>query len=125
MYILGLCSSCGTSQICPAWSSSEHLLAPALSPFGARVRSHAVQRRLLEEVVYILNDRCSHFTQRLFPLRVPQHTSLLLTVNTIHRISFMLIIYHIHTYIYIFIYMSCSQLHFSQFVSVTLLVFTS
>ncbi len=34
MYILGLCSSWGTSRICPSWSPSEHLLTPALSPFG-------------------------------------------------------------------------------------------
>jgi hypothetical protein len=66
MYILGLRSSWGTSP--PSWSSSEHLLTPALSPFrGACVRSHACP----EKVVYSLNDSCSHFTQRLFPPNVP------------------------------------------------------
>jgi hypothetical protein len=34
---------------------------------GARVRSHAVQRRLF----IVLNDRCSHFTQCLFPTKLP------------------------------------------------------
>jgi hypothetical protein len=46
MYILGLSPSWGTSRICPAWSLSEHQLTPSLSPIGARVRSHAVRRRL-------------------------------------------------------------------------------
>jgi hypothetical protein len=68
MYILGLRSSWGTSQVRPSWSPSEHLLTPALSPFrGARIRSHACP----EEVVYSPNDSCSHFTQRLFPPNVP------------------------------------------------------
>ncbi len=63
MYILGLCSSCGTSRICPAWSPSEHLLSPALSPFGARVRSHAVRRRL-----FISLMTASHISPNVFSL---------------------------------------------------------
>jgi hypothetical protein len=36
-----------------------------------------------EEVVYSLNDSCSHFTQRLFPPIVPQqHTE---TIPTVHN----------------------------------------
>ncbi len=39
---------------------------------GARVWSHAVWRRLF---ICIPNDSCSHFTQRLFPPKLPwQHT---------------------------------------------------
>jgi hypothetical protein len=63
MYILGLFSSCGTSQICPAWSPSEHQLTPALSP----IWGPCPKPRRPEEVVYSLNDSCSHFTQCLFP----------------------------------------------------------
>jgi hypothetical protein len=63
MYILGLCSSCGTSQICPAWSPSEHLLTPALSPFGARIRSHAVRRRLFISLV-----TAAHISPNVFSL---------------------------------------------------------
>ncbi len=68
MYILGLFSSWGTSRICPAWSPSEHQLTPALSPiWGPRPKP-----RCSEEVVYSPNDSCSHFTQCLFPLKLPQ-----------------------------------------------------
>jgi hypothetical protein len=50
------------------WSHSGHILTPALSPFrGTHARSHAPP----EEVVYSLNDSCSHFTQCLFPPTVP------------------------------------------------------
>jgi hypothetical protein len=46
----------------------RHLASSALAPFrGARVRIHACP----EEVVYRLNDSCSHFTQSLFPPNVP------------------------------------------------------
>jgi hypothetical protein len=82
-------SSCGTSQICPAWSPSEHQLTPALSPFwGPRPKP-----RCPEEVVYSPNDSCSHFTQRLFPPKLPQrHTC---TIFIIHSSSLILIIHHI------------------------------
>jgi hypothetical protein len=54
--------------MCPAWSPSEHQLTPALSPiWGPRPKP-----RRLEEVVYSLNDSCSHFTQRLIPPKLPQ-----------------------------------------------------
>jgi hypothetical protein len=72
-YILGLQSSWGTSRVHPSWSHSRHILTPALSPFlRARVRSHACP----EEVVYSLNDSCSHFPQCLFPPNVPYQPTL-------------------------------------------------
>ncbi len=78
MYLLGLSPSWGTSRMCPAWSLSEHQLTPALSPIWA---PRPKQRRP-EEVVYIPNDSCSHFTQRLFPPKLPQqHTC---TTSIIH-----------------------------------------
>ncbi len=50
-----------------AWSPSEHQLTPALSPiWGLRPKP-----RRPEEVVYSLKDSCSHFTQRLFPPKLP------------------------------------------------------
>ncbi len=96
MYILGLSSSWGTSRIYPAWSPSEHQLTPALSPiWGPRPKpSHP------EEVVYSPNGSCSHFTQRLFPPKLPQqHTC---TILTIQSTSFISIIHHIHASNYIF-----------------------
>jgi hypothetical protein len=78
MYILGLYSSWGTSRVCPAWSSSEHLLTPALSPFGARVRSHAVRRRL-----FIFLMTAAHISPNVFSLRkFLSNTWLFLTVHT-------------------------------------------
>jgi hypothetical protein len=62
LYIPGLRSSWGTSWACPAWSLFGHILTPALSLVqGIHARSHAPP----EEVVYSLNDSCSHFTHRL------------------------------------------------------------
>ncbi len=97
MYILGLCSSWGTSRICPSWSPSEHLLAPALSPFGgARVRSHAIQRRL-----FIVLMTAAHISPNVFSLRefLSNIQRLFLTVQAI---SFIPIIHHIYTHMYIF-----------------------
>ncbi len=91
MYILGLSSSWGTSQIQPAWSPCEHQLTPALSPIWAP----RLKPRRPEEVVYSPNDSCSRFTQRLFPPKLPQqHTC---TIFSIHSPSFILIIHHIQT----------------------------
>ncbi len=97
MYILGLYSSWGSSWICPAWSPSEHLLTPALSPFGAGVRSHAVQRRL-----FIFLMTAAHISPNVFSLRkfLGNTQRLFLTV---HSISFTLIIHHIYAHIHIFI----------------------
>jgi hypothetical protein len=106
LYILGLSSSCGTSRIRPAWSSFEHQVTPALSPlWGPRPKP-----RRPEEVVYSPNDSCSHFTQRLFPLKLPQqHTC---TIFSIHSPSFILIIHHIQANIYILLLQDKSFYHF-------------
>jgi hypothetical protein len=95
MYILGLWSSWGTLRVRPAWSPSDHILTPALSPFrGAPVRSHTWP----EDAVYSLNDSCSYFSN-VFSLRV--------LLTNVQRISFyntyiahIHIIHHIHMYIY-------------------------
>ncbi len=106
MYILGLSSSWGTSWICPAWSSSEHQLTPALSPFwGPRSKP-----RRSEEVVYTPNDSCSNFTQRLFPPKLPRNIHELFLM--IHSTSFIPIVHHIHTTIISFIYITYSLFHF-------------
>jgi hypothetical protein len=85
----GLSSSWGTSWIRPAWSPFEHQLTPALSPiWGPRPKP-----RRPEEVVYSPNYSCSHFTQRLFPPKLPQQH--ICTIFSIHSPSFILIIHHI------------------------------
>jgi hypothetical protein len=82
MYVLGLSSSWGTSRICPAWSSSEHQLTPALSPiWGPRPKP-----RCPEEVFYSSNDSCSRFTQRLFPPKLPQQHTCIIPYYTFHLI---------------------------------------
>jgi hypothetical protein len=82
MYILGLSPSWGISRICPAWSPSEHQLAPALSP----ILGPCLKPRRPEEVVYSLNDSCSHFTQRLFPPKLPQQHTWTVSYNTFNII---------------------------------------
>ncbi len=96
VYILGLCSSWGTSRICPAWSPSEHQLSPALSPFGTRVRSQAVRRRL-----FIVLMTAAHISPNIFSLRY--------FLSNIHRLFFMVharsfipFIHHIYAHIHIF-----------------------
>ncbi len=96
MYILGLRCSWGTSRICPSWSSSDHLLAPTLSPFGgARVRSHAVRRRMF---IVLMTSASFHLTS------FPSKCSLATYSN------YFIIIYdnstHTHTY-----YASHSYVH--------------
>ncbi len=96
MCILGLCSSWGTSRICPAWSPSEHQLAPALSPFGARVWSHAVRRRL-----FIVLMTAAHISPNVFSLRnFPSNVHELFLM--IHATSFISSLHHIYTHICIF-----------------------
>ncbi len=94
------------SCMVPFWASTDSGSVPI---WGPRPKPHR-----LEEVDYNLNDSYSHFTQLLFPPRVPQHTSLLLAAYTVYRTSFILIIHHINSYIHIFIYMSCLQFHYFQ-----------
>ncbi len=105
MYILGQFSSWGTSRICPAWSPSEHQLAPALSPiWGPRPKP-----RRPEEFVYSPNDSCSHFTQCLFPPKLPQQHTWTVSYDTfniihiyftshLHEQLYLLFTWHIHTF---------------------------
>ncbi len=106
MYILGLFSSWGTSRICPAWSPSEHQLARALSPIWGL---HPKPCRP-EEVVYSPYDSCSHFTQRLFPPKLPQQHTWTVSCDTfniihtyytshLHKQLYILFTWHIHTFI--------------------------
>jgi hypothetical protein len=106
MYILGLFSSWGTSWTSPAWSPSEHQLTPALSPiWGSRPKP-----RRPEEVVYSPNDSCLHFTQRLFPPKLPQQHTWTVSYDTfniihvyytshLHEQLYLLFTWHIHTFI--------------------------
>ncbi len=108
MYILWLSSSWGTSRICPAWFPSEHQLTPALSPlWGLRPKPHRP-----EEVVYSPNDSYSHFTQRLFPPKLPRNIHELFL--TIHSMSFISIVHHIHASNYIFYLHNIFTLSFLQ-----------
>jgi hypothetical protein len=75
--------------------------------WGARVRSHAVRRRL-----FIVLMAAAHISPNVFSLRkfLNNIQGLYLTVQAI---SFILIIHHIYTHIYIFyFYTSCSHVHF-------------
>jgi hypothetical protein len=107
MFILGLFSSWGTLRICPAWSPTEHQLTPTLSPiWGPRPKPHRP-----EEVVYIPNDSYSHFTQRLFPPKLPwQHTCTVphYTFNLIHTYYTS----HSNKQLLFFIYMTNPLFHF-------------
>jgi hypothetical protein len=99
MYILGLCSLCGTSQICPACSPSEHLLTPALSPFGARVQSHAIWRRLF---ISLMTD--AHISTNVFSLRefLSTHHYFLPCIQYIEYHSYLLFITFVHTFTSLF-----------------------
>ncbi len=83
-----------TSFMVPFWASTDSGSVPIR---GARVRSHAIRRRLF---TYSPNDSCSHFTQRLFPPKVPWQRTESFLIFTI--IACTHIIHHIHTYIYTF-----------------------
>jgi hypothetical protein len=74
------------------------LLAPALSPIWG---PHPKPRHQ-EEVVYSLNDdSCSHFTQRLFPPKLPQQHAWIISYSTVNIIH---IFYtsHLHAHLFIF-----------------------
>ncbi len=107
MYILRLSSSWGTSQICPTWSPSEHQLAPALSPiWGPRPKP-----RRPEQVVNSPNDSRSHFTQHLFPPKLPKQHTWITSYGTLNIIHIFLYITFTRTFIS-FIYMTYSHFHF-------------
>ncbi len=84
------------SCMVPFWASTDSGSVPIWGPRLKPCRP--------EEVVYILNDSCSHFTQRLFPPRVPQHTQILfLTAHTyIEYHSYLLHITFIRTFTSLF-----------------------
>ncbi len=94
MYILRRPSSWGTSRICPSWSPSEHLLTPALSPFGACVRSHAVRRRL-----FIVLITAAHISPNVFSLRMfPSNLQFIVSYNTRRYHAHILYITFTHTF---------------------------
>jgi hypothetical protein len=66
--------------------------------------------RCPEEVVYSLNDSCSHFTQRLFPLKLPQQhiQNSYSTSNIIHTYYTS----HLYAHLHLLFYISCSHIHF-------------
>ncbi len=103
MYILGLRSSWGTSQIRPSWFPSEHLLTPALSPFrGACVWSYAARRRL-----FIVLMTAAHISPNVFSLECSLATYsnyFIIRHNNSTHAYYTLTYYtsHSHTYIYIF-----------------------
>ncbi len=110
MYILGLCSSWSTWWICPSWSPSEHLLAPALSPFGgAHVQSHAIQRRL-----FIVLMTAVHISPNVFSLQkfLSNIQRLFLWYIIISFILIILYITFICTFTSFYFYMSYSKLNF-------------
>jgi hypothetical protein len=64
-----------------------------------------------EDVVYSLNDSCSHFTQRLFPPKVPQQQTEIIPMvhnNIIHTYYTS----HSHAHLHLLFYMSYSKPHF-------------
>jgi hypothetical protein len=97
-------------------ASREYVLhGPLLSINWLRLCPHLggprPKPRRPEEVVYSLNDSCSHFTQRLFPLKLPQqHTQIIFhsTSNIIH------IYYtsHLYAHLHLLFCMSYSHTHF-------------
>ncbi len=73
---------------------------------GARIP----KPRCLEEVVYSPNDSCSHFTQRLFPPKLPQQHTWTVSYDTfniihiyytshLHKQLHLLFTWHIHTFV--------------------------
>jgi hypothetical protein len=87
------------SRICPAWSPSEHLLTPALSPFGACIRSHAIQRRLFLSLM-----TAAHISPNVFSLRefLSPHHYFLQCIQYIEYHSYLLYITFICTFTFLF-----------------------
>jgi hypothetical protein len=92
------------SCIVPFWASTDSGSVPI---WGL----HSKPRRP-EEVVYILSDSCSHFTQHLFPPKVPQQHTRIISYSTRNII---------HTY---YTSHSCAQSHlyFIRFVHTSFLL---
>ncbi len=102
--VLGLSPSWGTSRICRAWSPSEHQLTPSLSPIGARVRSHAIWRRL-----FIFLMTATHISPNVFSLRIFLSNIHVQLIHSHH--SYLLYITFIQATI-AFIYITYSCFHF-------------
>jgi hypothetical protein len=92
------------SCMVPFWASTDSSSVPIWGP--------RPKPRRPEEVVYILNDSCSHFTQHLFPPRVL--STHMTTSYCAHNIKNIIHTYYtsLHMYIHIFIYKSRTQLYF-------------
>jgi hypothetical protein len=77
------------SSMVPLWASTDSGFVPNLGPASEATPSGGGC------LLYSLNDSCSHFTQRLFSLKLPQqHTC---TIFSIHLPSSILIIHYIQT----------------------------
>ncbi len=86
----------------PFWASTDSDFVPIWGPRPKLCRP--------EEIIYSPNDSCSHFTQRLFPPKLPRNIHELFL--TIHSTSFISIVHHIHASNYILIYITYSLFHF-------------
>ncbi len=107
MYILGLCSSWGTSWICPAWSPSEHQLALALSPFGGpSPKPHRL------EGMFIVLMTAAHISPNISSLRnfLSNIHELFLTVQATSFNTYYTS--HLYAHLHLLFYMSCSHIHF-------------
>ncbi len=84
------------SCMVPFWASTDSGSVPMWGP--------RPKPRHPEEIVYILNDSCSHFTQCLFPPKVPLHTHgcFLLCMQYIEYHSYLLYITFAHTFTTLF-----------------------
>jgi hypothetical protein len=107
MYILGLCSSWGTSRICPAWSPSSINWLQLCPHLGAHVRSHAVRRKL-----FIVLRTAAHISPNVFSLRMflSNRQGLFLTVhsNVIHTYYTS----HSYAHLHLLFYTSCLHIQF-------------
>ncbi len=90
------------SSMVPSWASTDSGFVPNLGPCPKPCRP--------EEVVYIRNDSCSHFTKHLFLLNFLGNVHVLFLI--IHSTSFIPIIHHIWTSNYSFYYMTNSLFYF-------------
>ncbi len=104
MYILRLCSSWGTSRICPLLSIYWLQLCPHL---GACVQSHAIRRRLFIVLMTASHISTNVFSLRMFPSNIKR---LFLTVhnNIIHTYYTS----HSYAYLHLLFYTPYSYLHF-------------
>jgi hypothetical protein len=91
------------SSMVPFWASTDSVLVPNL---GARVRSHAVQRRL-----FIFLMTAAHISPNVFSLR-NFHSNVHVLLLIVHSKSFIPIIHDIQASITSFFYLTNSFFHF-------------